>query len=395
MAGAPAFRIDCATTGELASFLDGFRRDALRVLARRFTLTVADDAARRIDLHRAGVDVRDASASPLKDAVASIRSALAKVGEDPPPELDLDMELQVHVLADAVLARLAFGNPDYLRLLSSRPGVRPYDWSHSARRPPDVPEAEWRERGALWSTADAQPRLGAALSMRMLDGRIPAPKWPQVQRLSPPLDLRVRRTAKALAWKERSRSMSAPGSAEEAVAFSRWLQAPEGARTYDRARRLAEAALPKDIGRDQLIAYGSSRSPAQRAAAIPEGVRPIDHADVYEAVDGQVFVVVWWCGLTGTDRVYVQVSDRQVDFVQAGKHYGSVPDAPHAALDILAMSREVTLVEMRRFGDRVEVKAKHVAIVRNTTLSDTLGGTMRRWRDSAGKGAAKAVEELA
>ncbi len=386
MAVTPAFRIDCGTLSELSAFVAAFRREGLRVLMRRLTLTVADDAARRIDLHVSGVDVRPADDSPVRDALAGVRASFEAAGDAPPAELDFDCEVRVFLMGPVALVRFEYGGNDYLRTLAATPGARRYDWSPAMRRPDGVPEAEWRERAALWAEAeaDAQPRLGSGLVMRLAEGRLPAPKWPQVAKLSPPYDLRVRRTAKALAWQRRS-GTKVPSNAKEATDFRRWLATDDGAHAYDGARRQAEATLHEAIGRDRLMTYGRVRTTRERTASVTEGVRPVDHADVYEAVDGAVFVVVWECGLGASDRVYVQISDRQVTFTQAGRHFGTVENAPHLALDILSGARDATLVEMRRFGDRVEVKAKHVAIVRNTSMSDTLGTTMTRWRSAASK----------
>lgn len=194
----------------------------------------------------------------------------------------------------------------------------------------------------------------------------------------------MRRTAKALAWKDRA-GTSAPSSAADAADFRAWLATPAGVRSYDRARRFAGSALPGTLGQRELTAYGSPMSHERRASSVDAGARPIDHADVYETVNGSIYVVVWDCGLSTHDRVVVQVSDVQVDFVQAGRHFGSVFDAPRAAIDILASTGDVTLVEMRKNGDRVEVKAKHVAIVRNTSMSDAFAGAMTHWRHAASR----------
>ena len=391
MAKPSGYRIECATVDELRAFVGGVRADAMAILERRFTLAVADDAARRVDLHRVDADPRPADGNPMRDAVRAVRAAVAG-SESPSPEVDMDLEMQFLMPPGAVLARISYGCDEY-RLLLDRPGARPYDWSADRPRPADVDAREWAERGALWAKADAKPSLGSALTLHLLDGTIPLPRWQKVARAVPPFETRARRTAKALAWRDRA-GTPAPATAAEAADFRRWLATPAGIRSYDRARRFASSALPGALGREALSAYGRPMSHERRAAAVEEGARPIDHADVYETVSGSIYVVVWDCGLGVDDRVVVQVSDGQVDFVQAGRHFGSVVDAPRAALEILASTGDITLVEMRKNGDRVEVKAKHVAIVRNTSMSDSFAGAMARWRDTASRRPRDRIEEL-
>ena len=92
-----------------------------------------------------------------------------------------------------------------------------------------------------------------------------------------------------------------------------------------------------------------------------------------------MFIAVMDAGLSSNDRLYIQVSDGQISFSQSGTHFGSVTDVPHAAIDMLRGVDEAVVVEIRQFGDRKEVKAKHIAMVRNTMISDQVDATMTRW----------------
>jgi hypothetical protein len=357
-------------------------------MSRRLERAVAAEATRFLDEHRIGVCIRPSDDSPLRDAIASVRKTFEDCYDDPLDAVDFDCEVKMYVANGFALASFDHGNDDYLKLFRTRDGVRPYDWRPDAPRPAEVDVKDWREREAAWREAlfsedGKTARLGAGLLFHLVDGRLPAPKWPQVRKAAPAAETRLRRAARLIAWAGKS-GTATPPDARQASEFRKWLGTRDGVAAYDEARRRALAAIPTQIGREELARYGDKTAVRKRSvAAKADAPKPIDHADIYEATDGRVFVVVWDAGFDEHERIHVQINGDQASFVQSGLDFGTLQKIPSAALDLLRGARDATVVEVRNFGDRKEVKAKHVAMVRNTSLSDGIGAAMTRWRSNA------------
>ncbi len=102
-----------------------------------------------------------------------------------------------------------------------------------------------------------------------------------------------------------------------------------------------------------------------------------------ESGDGRIFVAVMDAGLASDERVHIQVVERHIAFVQNGVHYGGIPDCPLAAVDLLRDNREAVVVELRRGAGRREIKARHVALVRDDGRLDTYSAAMASFRNAA------------
>lgn len=373
------YRLSNAAIPALGSFFEGFRSDALRILSRNYSIAVADELARRLDLHRAKLAIQDEAANPLRDATNAIRTLVA----DPQNDLDLDCRVVAHFVNDQVLLRLAAGVKSYRHILEAQPGLTPF---HLGREPDPV-TPEWQERADAWAAAFPNPRLGMGLTFQLLDGTLPAPRWSSVKRSLPNVEVRVRRTTRAWLW-----NASAFKADNDLANFRAWLSTQKGKKSYFDAARLIERSLLADPDRDQLTIYGpppeSSRPRARPLSQPAAGTAgPVDHADVMETADGHVFVAIMDANLSPEDRLFLQVAQQTISFVQAGKDFGQVADVPNAAIDLLRGTKQVTVVEIRNVGGRKELKARHVAIIRDASPADDISTSLSRWRRSATKSA--------
>lgn len=369
------YRLSDEKTQHLGPFFEQFRSDALRMLSRHYSIAVADETARRIDLHRAKLERQDPEANPLRDATGVIRELATSSGGD----LDLDCRVVVHFVNGQILLRLANGIKPYRHVLEAQPGISPF---HLTREPEPV-TAEWSERAAIWSSAFPTPRLGMGLTFQLLDGTLPTPRWTTVKRSLPSFDVRVRRTTRAWLW-----NASAFKSGEDYAGFRSWLATPKGKASHQDAARMIERLLVDDLEKEQLTVYGNppdSRKAKPRPfnTAVSSNPGLIDHADVLESSDGRVFIAIMDANLSPEDRLFLQVTEQTISFVQGAKDYGQVSGVPNAAIDMLRATREVTVVEIRTIGGRKEMKAKHVAIIRDASPTGELETALSRWRSSA------------
>lgn len=375
------YRLSITGIAELQEFVDGFRNDALRVMSRHYCHAVADEAVRRIDLHKLALQPREPAGNPVHDATLVVRELVAAGSRD--RGLDFDCELSLHLTSDGALIRLVNGHRLFRPLLESRAGVSPFHWATEFSDESGYSRQTWEERGKVWASAFPTPRLGVGLTFHLLDGTLPMPRWTSVRRALPELEIRLRRTARAKLW-----NISPHRATNDISAFRAWLATAAGKRAYHDARSLAARLLPVDFERPDLIAYGEVPKPkplaakARVSAPAPQGAKPIDHADVLETPDGRVFVAVMDAGLSTDDRLFLQLSGQHLSFIQAGRDFGQVGSVPFSAVEMLRAAREVTVVEIRHYGASKELKAKHSAMIRDATPETDLAATMQRWRGS-------------
>jgi len=372
------YRVTTTGMAEFGALLGGFRADAMRVMTRRYCEAVADEATRLLDLHRMSVARRPSDANPIHEAVAAVRAIAA--GKDDP--LGLDCRLCLQFSGGQPLLRLAHGAARYGDLLASRPGLEPAHWP-AEHDPETMDLAEWERRGELWSQAFPAPRLGVGMTFRLLDGNLPTPRWTSVRRAAPAFDYRLRRAARAKLWKH------TPFSEEQDFAgFREWLSTPKGKAAYAEARRFGNLALPRELEQEDLVSYATpkrTRPALAKPVEAGEAPRFIDHADVLQTAEGRVFVAIMDAGLSADERLFLQISDRHLSFVQSGRDFGQVAPMPYSAMDMLRGNREVTVVEIRRVGSRNELKARHTAIVRDASPEGDFTTTMQRWRNTTAR----------
>lgn len=378
------YRIRLEEPGSLGDFVSSLRSASLRVFARRYGVALADEVARRIDLSRAGVDVREADASPLRESVEQMRSVFAGGGRAA-AGLGLDLRLRFHLVGAEALVRVEDGHADFLAEVEGLPGV--LDASFPANGPPEgLPAAEWEERRGLWEAALSGPPLASGLGFRLVEGGLPSLRYAALRRHFPQHDVRCRRTARALLFLRRT-GEQVPRDAAQARDFRRYLDTAKGQAALDQEVRHLARVLPNPVDQASVLRYGQvpepRTAPVAEPAPPPCQPSPIDHADVIESGDGRIFVAVMDAGLATDERIHIQVVERHVAFVQNGIHFGGIPDVPHKAVDLLRESREAIVVELSRVPGRREIKARHVALVRDDGRPDVYTAAMANFRNAA------------
>lgn len=389
MANARAFRYELTDGVALGELVAGLRASFIRVFTGRYGLAVADELAWRIDLHCAGLRRRDPTASPLKDATAHVRDMAAGAND-----LDLAPRLRIHLVEGNALIVLESGGSQYLEILASFPGVID-DGIYPGAAPEGMTTGQSARREALWSAVPVSP-LGKGLAFELVEGGLPAMRYATVRRYLPAFEVRCRRTARAMLHHARCGDLSAVDGAS-AREFRRYLASAKGKDDLAKAVRLMTATLPRSLDVNGVPVYPEpARKPkrqapvAQARPAVVEAPSSIDHADVIEASDGRIFVAVLYAGLSREDRLHIQVTERQMAFVQNGINFGGVLDAPQAAIDLLRRTNEAIVVEIRKTEGRREVKARHVAVIRDDTLNSALDAAMTGFRNFAARSRTKA-----
>lgn len=377
------YRLKAGTVAELSGLIEDFRTASLRLLAKRYGTMVARKAASDLDSYRLGLSglVPD----PFASASASVRSSL-KPSASGLPFADLNCAVTLHLVKDAVLARFVHGNEDYRHAWESMRGVVRWGWRATAQRPKNISEKDWEARARYWEAASARPGFGCGMRFVLVEGELPTLGWGGVRRYLPGFEARV----------------------ENAAAM---LDAAAGAPGKDRAdlRARAMRTIDRELTKESFIAGPAAASraeagPAERmretakaarkakpkatAAVDPDKASTIDHADVLVSADGRTFVAAPYVGLDPENRVFIQVGDSHVAVSQGGLQYGYVTDVPKSAIDLLRLCRTVILVEVaRKDGGRL-LRAKHVAIVSDISLSDNLNislGSFNRTRSLRGE----------
>ncbi len=266
------YRSGLSEPRDLADFLASLRGSSLRVFGRRYGVLLADEVARRIDLHRAGVEPREPDASPLRESVEQMRASYPSGGKAA-SEAGLDLRLRLFPLESDLLVRVEAAHADYLEGLAAMEGVS--DASLPATgRPDDVPAEAYAAREALWERALAGPPLGLGLTFSLVDEALPSLRLPALRRHFPMHEARVRRTARASLFHRRT-GLAVPEDATQAREYRRFLDTGKGrALLEDEVRRLGRV-LPPSLDRDEVSRYAAKAAQAAaRAAPAPAAPMP-------------------------------------------------------------------------------------------------------------------------
>ena len=386
------YRIVLDGAGSLGDLVSSLRSGSMRTFSRRYGIVLADELARRIDMNRAGLAGAEAGASPIRESLEVVRAAFDAPGRRT-GALSLDLKVRIHLVEGSALLEVEDGHDDYLRVVADLPGVKGFSLPTSGRG--EVPAREWAERERLWELAKSGPPLGSGLVFRMVEGQLPSLRFAAVKRHFPSFESRVRRTARAAVYRAQFGGV-APADQEAVKEFRRHLETAAGKVAFERESRRLGRILPRSIEKEDATSFGKvAKGGEPRVATVSakeqETPAQIDHADVLESADGRIFVAVMDAGLAPDERLHIQVVDRHLAFVQGGVHYGSVSNAPHAAVDLLRESREAIVVELRRGSGRKEIKARHVALVRDDGRPDVLAAAMANFRNAAERTRRKAA----
>ena len=387
MNSARAFRYELSDPSSLGELVAGVRAALLGVFTRRYGQAVGDELAWRIDLHCAGVRQGSAGGNPFKESLSHIRD-LAAGGNS----LDLFPAIRFHLVGSEALLSVESGGQDYIDALSGYPGLVD-DGTYPGTPPDGMTPAQAARREASWAAIQSSP-LGKGLLFSLVEGSLPAMRFASARRYLPAFEARCRRTARALILKQKT-GAPFPSDGPAARDFKRHLATARGKDELDRQVARLARLLPRAFDQDSAQSYPTPRpiAKATRQPAAPrvpmDAPRSIDHADVLESSDGRIFVAVLYAGLSNEDRLHIQVTERQMAFVQNGISFGGVVDVPQSAIDLLRRSSEAIVVEVRKGGAEREVKARHVAVVRDDSLNGALDTAMMGLRNFAARTRAK------
>jgi hypothetical protein len=358
------YRLKTATITELSGLIDGYRREAMKILARDYARLVARRAVAELDLSLAGGGHR--RQDMIGWASSEVAAQLAKK-DFVLNGRDLNCRIQFDVVREAVLARFLSGNAEYLRLWEGRKDVVKWHWERGLR-PQGVTEKNWESRRRFWIEATKKPSIGAGFKFILIDEQLPSLGWNGIHRYVPDYESRV------------------------ATCVDRMAQAQGGASALKKAelekiRQKVRATIPERPAKEHFSDRTAPvAAPRQHAAVKVEAVKPhvasltergpakrsmIDHADVVVSGDGRTFVAVPNVGLDPEARVFVQVSEKDVSISQGGVQFGTVTNVPRAAVDHLRMCDTVTLVEVEHADGRRLLRARHVAIVKDISMFET------------------------
>jgi hypothetical protein len=366
------YRLRIKSIREISDVLDGFRADATKILAREFGRSVAAETIRRLDLATIGHVASDSNASPIQDGYDAVCSAYLSSADG---FAEIDCELAFHFVKDAVLAHFVSGAGTYRKSWEGRKEVVKWGWSERPQRPRGVSEERWKAREAFWRAAMARPGIGAGLRFKLIDGKPPQIGWNGIRRFIPGMEDRIRTVLSAIH----------EGSAETT----------NRTKLAELKRSLA-TTLVRDPTKADISSYEQERRPSQSIRSIAHskasasvGVSHrdgIDHADIVKASDGRIFVAVPYVGLDTEDRVFLQVADNEIVITQNAKQFGHVGNVSRSAVDLLRECKTVTMVEVEIAGGKRLLRAKHVAIVKDISLTENVSRLFGQWRVGKGKG---------
>jgi hypothetical protein len=169
---------------------------------------------------------------------------------------------------------------------------------------------------------------------------------------------------------------------------------PNDAKLVELKRKLA-TTLIREPTKSHFTAYEAQKRPSQSIKSIakvpaapiatPRARDGIDHADIVKSSDGRIFVAVPFVGLDTEDRVFLQVADNEIVVTQNAKQFGHVGNVSRSAVDLLRECKTVTMVEVEIANGKRLLRAKHVAIVKDISLTENVSRLFGQLRVGKGK----------
>jgi hypothetical protein len=304
---------------DAAALIGAFEREMVRVTMEEFASQVALETAIRVDMHRCGFEIRPADGCPLVEATDFVRQSFLN-------------DRRVRCL-------VSFGGSGMTFMFAA---------IHEA--------GERALRSAVPNLVeDVDEGQEIPLLYQFPRGRLAAPKWVSVRKRIPTLDERIAQIER---------------------------------RVGKRSEGRYELAIPHVIDREEMRVYGAPMKGsalsiprlAERSSNAPTFV---DHADFVRTFDNKLFVAIMDAGISPKDRVILHLSDREISFLQGGRTFGTVIDIPSRVNDLLKSRKTVNVVEMRRGAGRNEVKARHVAMIRDVSSNEGAGSILSAWKAKA------------
>ncbi|MTH95981.1 hypothetical protein [Roseibium sp. RKSG952] len=355
MKPADGYRLNIRRIQDFTRVTQGFRTDAMRLLARRYGREVAAQAVLMYDLSRIGIG-EDHGSEVIRKACEVVKRKYPD-GRGGVPHADLNCIVNYFLLDDAVLAIFRHGAGAYRKAFEARREVARWAWSADGKRPQGISRKSWQERELTWKEALKQPGLAPGLSFRLIETTLPSIGWANIRRYIPSAEDRV----KAILF---------AGNGYEAELRAAMMNVV--------TRKLTKETLLGTEPPDSVTTRRQSPVkpvPKKTAAAKkeplgdPEKAAQIDHADVIKSSDGRIFLAVPYVGLSEEDRIYIKITDGVLSVDQNAVSFGTVSRIPRVALDLVSGAKTVTIVEVARSGGKRLLRAKHVAMVRDMRIA--------------------------
>jgi hypothetical protein len=355
MKPADGYRLNIRRIQDFTRVTQGFRTDAVRLLARRYGREVAAQSVLMYDLSRIGVG-EDYGSEVIRKACEVVKGR-HPAGRGGVPHADLNCIVNYFLLENAVLAVFRHGAGAYRKAFEARREVARWAWSADGKRPQGISEKSWRERELAWKEALKQPGLAPGLSFRLIETTLPPIGWANIRRYIPSAEERVKAV------------LSAGNGSESEL---RAAMANVVARNLTKEILLGtEPVAPSTTKRQSPTKPVLKKTAAvkKKPLAEPEKAAQIDHADVIKSSDGRICLAVPSVGLSEEDRVYIKITDGVLSVDQNAVSFGTVSRIPRVALDLVSGAKTVTIVEVARSGGRRLLRAKHVAMVRDMRIA--------------------------
>lgn len=378
MTSAKGYRLKINNIIELSTLLDDYRSASLRLLGKQYGTMVAKKAVEYLDKDRLGiVDLPD---NPIAAACNDVRKALGRnqAGLIAP---EINCCIRLHVVHDAILATFAHGSDEYRKMWENNKNVVKWGWTADEAAPGSIPENVWKLREKYWSRVQSKA-LAGDLQFILIDRQLPDIGWGAIWRYLPTIEQRISDAIEALHATDPTGIMKRNSGQRVRETVLRSIESEISKNSFAKSSR-NKASGAKRIREE--VAASKQLTPAkahrEKLEQKPFRASEIDHADIIVAADNKIFVAVPYVGLDNESRVFVQVSDKHVAFVQNGVQYGMIDNVQRSNLDLLKTTKQVILVEIEKNFDERLLRAKHIAIVSDISLMDGLGSTITRVGD--------------
>ncbi len=365
------FRIKLTTLSELSTFMDQFRSDATRVLARKWAQDVARNAVFNADLAYLGNKPK--SRDFISDSCMRLNNNFVEINFR---QHNYNCQVDFYFFNGGVFSIFEHGDAAYQNVWKNLKRVEFWGWAADLKKPNNVTSDVWKLREETWKGISSKSRFGQELTFSLFEPPLPKIAWKAIAGCLPSLEERVENCLSAILGEDGQTIETTPEIQK------------------DKLRQHIRNAIPLNISAETLKGeHQKNNNPVQSVkSTIPnlsgnskpqkaEGKKIenapkdgksayIDHADVILATDGRTFIAVPSVGLAVDTRIFVQVTSRDISFNQNGVNFGTVAGIPQGARDHLKACREAILVEVEKDAEGRLLRAKFIAIVTDITFSE-------------------------
>lgn len=385
------FRIRVSTLAELSRFMDDFRSDATRILAKKWMRDVAKNAVQNCDLAHLGIQTK--SKDFISDACVRLNNQFADINFR---QHNYNCHLEYYLLNGGVFAIFEHGDKAYQEVWSRQKRVEFWGWSQDMSQPKNLPDDIWALRKETWNRIASKSKFGLNLTFSLFEPPLPKLSWKSIADQIPTIEERALNCLPALLAEDGQ-------SLEQTSEFERQKLIEQIKRTIPRqisSEIMKGEPLKRAEIKTQAIAEPTTEKNVQETKKEKTDVVKtgkvdayIDHADVILASDGRTFIAVPSVGLAVDTRIFVQVTSKDVSFNQSGVNFGTVSGIPQAARDHLKACREAILVEVEKDQAGRLLRAKFIAIVTDITFSEHSNHSLIGFKRPSRTTQAKEIEE--